>query len=549
MLYAITQWAWAELMKFLIEAFESSSSNNRSNLAIFIILIFFFRGVGSFLGQYGISHVSRHVVRDLRHTLFLHLMHLPQSFFHRESSGKTISKVTYNIEQVAGASSDAFKILVQEGLTVLVLLSYLIYSNWQLSLLFFLAAPIIAWVVVVASKRLRALSEKIQHSMGDVSHITSEAVQGFQTIKSYGAESQLVDQFQHASENNCKQSMKLAITNALSVPLVQFLVGIQLALLVAIAFYLGTHLETKASEFMAYLTAAALMTKPLRQLTQVNAVLQNGIAAATSVFSILDLPQEVDEGNINREIKGHVEFDKVRFTYPGETKPTLKDISFSVEPGQTIALVGKTGSGKTTLVDLISCFNRPDSGQVLIDGVSNQAYNLQYLRENIAFVSQAPRLFAISVRDNIAFGQLSKKTDEEIWDAARTAHADQFINQMPAKLDQVLAEDGMQLSGGQRQRLAIARAVLKQAPILILDEATSALDNESEKLVQASLSKLMSNCTTFVVAHRLSTVERADQIIVLDQGQILEQGTHGSLLKKDGAYAALYRAGFGTAEA
>jgi len=540
--YATTQLAWAEMMNVIVSTLEEKALGQGGYLAAGVILIFLLRGVGTFFGSYGIAYVARRVVHDLRTEMFKHMLRLKSSFYSTNTTGHIIAKFTYDIEQVAAAAADAFKIIVQEGLTVAILLSYLLYSNWKLSLLFFMAAPIVGWVVKIASKRLGTISRRIQSSMGDVSHVASEAVSGFQTVKAFGGEDYEDSRFLKASGDNLRQSLKLVVTTSLTTPVVQLLVGAQLSILIWVALLPEVFGDTTTGEFLAYLTAAALLTKPARQLTQVTAVIQRGIAGARSAFQLLDVNPEIDEGTHEvARVSGRLEFDNVKFHYD-EEKPVLNGINFTIEPGQTIAIVGKTGSGKSTLADLIPRFYEPVSGEIRLDGVPLTDYTLKSLREQVAIVSQKVVLFNDTIERNIAYGGLEHCTREQVVRASELANAWEFIQEQPKGLDQEVGQDGVQLSGGQRQRIAIARALLKDSPILILDEATSALDNESERVIQNALEKLMKGRTTLVIAHRLSTIESADVIVVLDQGQIVETGSHQELLDKKGYYAQLQQA-------
>ena len=540
--YAGTQWAWAEMMNLIVTTLENKALGQGGMLAGGIIIIFLFRGVGTFFGSYGVAYVARQVVHDLRTELFRHMLRLKSTFYNTNTTGHILSKFTYDIEQVAAASADAFKIIIQEGLTVMILLAYMLYSNWKLSLLFFMAAPIVGWVVSIASKRLGLISRRIQSSMGDVNHVASETVSGYQTVKAFGGEDYEQKRFIEASRDNLRQSLKLVVTTSLTTPVVQLLVGAQLSILIWVALLPEVFGDTTTGEFLAYLTAAALLTKPARQLTQVNAVIQRGIAGARSAFQLLDVEPEIDRGSYEVDrAKGLVEFDNVEFHYE-MNKPVLKGISFAVEPGKTVAIVGKTGSGKSTLIDLIPRFYDPISGEVRLDGVPLPEYTLAALRAQIAIVSQKVVLFNDTIEANIAYGSLATTTREQVIQAAKLANAWEFIQEQPQGLDQEVGQDGVQLSGGQRQRIAIARALLKDAPILILDEATSALDNESERVIQTALDTLMKGRTTIVIAHRLSTIESAEVILVLDQGLIVEAGSHRELLAKNGYYAQLQQA-------
>lgn len=552
MIYAATQMAWPELLKYIINAIESGDQRAKNLIVVAIISIFFVRGIGGFIGTYCLSFVARKVVHVLRCEVFEHLLHLNTDYYERHSGARLLSKITYNIEQVAMTAGEALKVLMQEGLIVVCLLSYLVYSNWKLSLLFFFILPIIGLVVRFASRRLQRVSHRIQESMGDVTHVASETITAYKVVKLFGGESFEQNRFEQSSGNNLRQSMKLVVTQAANTPIVQFIVALAMSLMVWLALQPDLFGDVTAADFIAYLTAAGLLAKPIRQLTQVNGTIQRGIAGIESIFLLLDVPREKDDGSEETRLHGKIEFDHVSFQYPvaadsevdtaqeqAEPQPVLQNISLSIEPGQTVALVGPSGAGKTTLAHLLPRFHEVTAGQIALDGHSIEAYSLSSLRANIALVSQDVALFNASVAHNIAYGMMDQVTEEQILKAAEDANALAFINELPEGIHTLLGDDGVQLSGGQRQRIAIARAILKNAPILILDEATSALDSVTERAVQTALDRIMQDRTTLVIAHRLSTIEAADLIVVLVDGQIVEQGTHQSLLTQQGVYAEL----------
>lgn len=535
-LYASTQTAFAKLMDYMITAIENQDPVARIAIPAAILVIFFVRGIGSFLGGYGISYVARNVVHALRVEMFSNLVRLPQSYYHDNPSGHLVSKFTFDVERVSAACSDALKVLFREGLTVLGLLAFLFYSNWLLSLIFLAVMPFIGLTVSFASKRFRNVSERIQDSMGNVNHVASESINGQAEVKIFGGEDYENQRFFQASKNNLRQSMKLVLASSLNTPVVQMLVAVAMAMLVYVA--LGIMVEATAGEFAAYITAASLLAKPIRQLTQVNAKIQSGIAAAYSIFELMDEEREKDTGDFTTErVAGRVKFDHVTFSYHNE--PVVEDINFEVAAGESVALVGRSGSGKSTLINLLPRFYDLSRGDILVDGHSIKEYKLSNLRQQIAIVSQKFTLFNDTVKHNIAYGLLRDVSDAEIRQAAEVAHALDIIEKLPHGFDTLVGQDGVQLSGGQRQRIAIARAILKDAPILVLDEATSALDTESERHIQQALEALMKGRTTFVVAHRLSTIEKADRILVMDQGRIVESGNHEALLKLGGHYARL----------
>jgi subfamily B ATP-binding cassette protein MsbA len=444
---------------------------------------------------------------------------------------------------VTTAATDAVKVVVREGLTVVGLLAYLFYLNWRLSLVFLAIAPVIGFLVLQANRRFRKISKKIQAAMGDVTHVASELIAGHRVVRVFGGEEYENRRFTAASEDNFRQSMRMVRTGAINTPLLQLIVTIALAVMIHLALRLMS--EASAGEFVAYLTAAILVPKPVRQLSEVSSNIQKGITAAESIFEVLDEPCERDGGRLETgRVKGRLEFRDLSFVYPGSDRTVLSGINFVAEPGQTVALVGHSGSGKSTLVNLIPRFHDHESGQILLDGVEIGDYTLQSLRRQIAFVTQQVTLFNDTAANNIAYGALAGASRAAIAQAAREANALEFIEDLPQGLDTPIGENGVKLSGGQRQRLAIARALLKNAPLLILDEATSALDTESERKIQQALDTVMRGRTTLVIAHRLSTVENADLILVLDQGRIVERGRHADLLAQDGAYALLYRMQF-----
>ena len=449
------------------------------------------------------------------------------------------------MEQVTGAATKALKVVVGEGLTVIGLLSYLFYLNWRLSLIFILVAPCIALVVSVVGKHFRRYSRRIQDSMGDVTQVSNESIGGYKEVRLFGGQRQQGDRFEFASAYNRNQSLKLALVDALSTPVIQTMLAVALGAMVWFALSPDILSGFSAGSLVAFLTAAGLLGKPIRQVSSVQSVIQRGLAAAEDIFAQLDLEDEPDTGthSVNRA-RGDIAFEQLSFAYPGSDQNVLRNINFSIKAGESVALVGRSGSGKSTLIQLLARFYPVQQGRITLDGVPIADYRLGNLRRQLAMVSQNVTLFNDTVFNNIAYGDLAGASREAVTAACESAHAMEFIDQLPAGLDTVLGDDGSGLSGGQRQRLAIARAILKDAPVLILDEATSALDNESEHRIQRALDTIMQNRTSIVIAHRLSTVERADRIVVMDAGEIIASGSHAELLAQDGLYAQLYRQEF-----
>jgi subfamily B ATP-binding cassette protein MsbA len=478
----------------------------------------------------------------LRVSLFNSLLALPNRYFDSHNSGHLISRITFNVTMVTSAATDAIKVVIREGLTVVFLFAYLLWMNWQLTLVMLAILPVIALMVSSASKKFRKQSKKIQVAMGDVTHVASETIQGYRVVRSFGGEGYESKRFATASQDNTTKQLRMTKTGAVYTPMLQLVIYSAMAVLMFLVLLLRG--DATAGDLVAYITAAGLLPKPIRQLSEVSANIQKGLAAAESIFEQLDEVPEVDHGTVELErVSGRLEVRNLSFQYPGAEKPVLSDISFSAEPGQMIALVGRSGSGKSTLASLIPRFYHHETGQILLDGVDVEDYKLRNLRRHIALVTQQVTLFNDSVANNIAYGDLVDAPREAIEQAVEAAYAKEFIDKLAQGLDTEVGENGVLLSGGQRQRLAIARALLKDAPILVLDEATSSLDTESERHIQAALDRVMTGRTTLVIAHRLSTIEKADLILVMDQGRIVERGTHASLLEQNGFYARLHALG------
>ncbi|ACL33569.1 lipid A ABC transporter ATP-binding protein/permease MsbA [Glaesserella parasuis] len=536
------------MLKPLIdEGFGVDSDRNFLKVMAFIVVgLIFARGITSFISAYCLAWVSGKVVMTMRQKVFKHLMFMPVTFFDQNSSGRLLSRITYDSEQVASSSANALQSVVREGIYIVFLVTTMFYYSWRLSLVLFIIGPVIAVLIRVVSKRFRKLSRNMQESMGSMTESAEQMLRGHKVVLSFGGQKVEEERFNHTSNDMRRKGMKMMAASTIADPIIQVIASLALAVVLFVAGspeIIGDDLT--AGEFAAVIGALMGILRPLKTLTNVNAQFQRGMAASQTLFTLFDLPTEKNEGTYQIErAKGDIRFENVTFTYFGKEQPALKNISFNLPAGKTLALVGRSGSGKSTIANLITRFYEIDSGNIYLDDHKIQEYTLNNLREQCAIVSQQVHLFNDTIANNIAYAAKDKYSREQIEAAAKAAYAMEFIEKMPQGLDTVIGENGVSLSGGQRQRLAIARALLRNSPVLVLDEATSALDTESERAIQAALDELQKDRTVLVIAHRLSTIENADEILVVDQGEIIERGSHKVLLEKGGAYKQLYQMQF-----
>jgi len=545
-LAAATEPVLPALMKPLLDgSFVERNQTHPYLVPLAIIGIFLVRGVLSYLSSYTLAWVSNKVVLDLRNAMFERLLALPTRYYDDSSSGALISKVAHDVVGVTSAATGVLTVLVRDTLAVAGLLGWLLYLNWRLTLVTLVIAPGVAIVVKVFSKRMRRMSQEGLRAQADVTHVLQESIDCHKEVKIFGGQDYEARRFDRSNQKQRGYNMRQTMAAAATVPIVQIFASVAVAVIISIALQQSAANELSVGSFVSFLTAMLMLLTPIKHLTEVNSPLQRGLASAESVFELLDERAEEDKGGRTLpRAQGRIEYERVSFAYPGSGREALNDVSVRIEPGETIALVGPSGGGKTTFVNLLPRFYEVSGGRILIDGIDTQEITLASLRANIALVSQDVALFNDTVASNIAYGRAGGASRAELESAARAAHALDFIHEMPQGFDTLIGEDGVRLSGGQRQRLAIARALLKDAPILLLDEATSALDSESERHVQAALAELMRGRTTIVIAHRLSTIEHADRIVVLQRGRIVETGSHAELLARNGVYARLYRIQF-----
>lgn len=506
----------------------------------FVVIVIALRGVAAFLSSYCMAWVGTHVVMKLQRQLFAQLILLPISFFDKTNTGDLLSKITYDASQVSNAASNALVKIFREGATVIGLVSLMFYQSWQLSLVFFIVAPIVGIAISIVSKRFRKISKNLQNAMGLVTTSSEQMLKGHKEVLMFGGQKIENEKFDKVSNTVRTQNMKMASANAISVPVIQSIASFALAFVLYLATFPQIMDTLSSGTFVVIISSMMALMKPIKNVTQVNNEIQKGISASYSLFSMLDMTKAKDDGEYEVDrVKGNISIDNIVFTYPTAEKPALNQVSFEVKEGKSVALVGRSGSGKSTIANLLTRFYDIDSGEIRLDGKNIEDFRLSSLRNQVAIVSQNVHLFNDTIANNIAYASEGKFSEQDIIDAATTAHAMEFIEGFPEGLNTIIGENGAMLSGGQRQRLAIARALLRDAPILILDEATSALDTESERHIQAALDELQKNRTSIVIAHRLSTIEHADQILVIDQGQVVERGTHNELLAQGAIYHSL----------
>ncbi|MGR5436841.1 lipid A ABC transporter ATP-binding protein/permease MsbA [Vibrio owensii] len=535
------------LKPLLDEGFGNAESDFLRTLPLIVFAMMFIRGVSGFVSTYCLSWVSGNVVMQIRRMVFNHFMHMPVSYFDKEKTGNLLSRITYDSEQVSAATSQALVSIVREGASIIGLLVLMFYNSWQLSLVLFAVAPVVAWGIGIVSKRFRKISKNMQTMMGHVTASAEQMLKGHKVVLSYGGQDIEGKRFEKVSNQMRQQSMKLVTAQAAANPIIQMIASIAIVVVLYLASIDSIKEQLTPGTFTVVFSAMFGLMRPLKALTNVTSQFQRGMAASQTLFALVDLEPEKNEGKFTVErANGDVAVKDVSFTYEGAEKPALENVSFDIPKGKTVALVGRSGSGKSTIANLFNRFYDVSSGSITLDGHDIRDYELKNLREQFALVSQNVHLFNDTIANNIAYATEDQYTREDIERAAKLAHVTEFVSKMEDGLDTMIGENGASLSGGQRQRVAIARALLRDAPVLVLDEATSALDTESERAIQSALDELQKDKTVLVIAHRLSTIENADEILVVDEGSIVERGNHAELIaKKEGAYAQLHRIQFG----
>ena len=534
------------LKPLLDEGFGSADSDFLKKMPFIILAMMFIRGLSGFISGYCMSWVASNVVMRIRRQIFNHFMHMPVSYFDQESTGRLLSRITYDSEQVASATSKALVNIVRESASIIGLLGLMFWNSWQLSLVLIVVAPVVAFAISFVSKRFRKISKSMQTAMGSLTATSEQMLKGHKVVLSYGGQKVESERFDNISNHMRQQGMKMVVAQGLANPIIQMIASLALVTVLFLASVDSIKETLTPGTFTVVFSAMFGLLRPLKSLTGVTSDFQRGMAACQTLFELMDMDKEKDDGVITKEkVDGEIKVENVTFTYPTAEGPALRNVSFDIPSGKTVALVGRSGSGKSTIANLFTRFYDVDSGTISLDGDKVEDYKLPNLRKHFALVSQNVHLFNDTVANNISYASEGKFTREEIEKAAELAYASDFINKMEQGFDTMIGENGASLSGGQRQRIAIARALLQNASVLILDEATSALDTESEKAIQSALDELQKDKTVLVIAHRLSTIESADQILVIDEGEVVERGTHAELIDHDGAYAQLHRIQFG----